>query len=433
MTKVPFKTLSLAVLFAASAPVFAKTEIQWWHAMGGALEGHLKEITSGFNASQDDYEVLPVNKGSYADTMTAAISAFRAGQQPTIVQVYEVGTATMMAAEGAIYPVEDLLAKYGKALDKSAYLPAVTSYYQTPEGKLLSMPFNSSTPVLWYNKDMFAKAGVENPPATWAEMDSAGKKLRAAGYKCGYTTSWQSWVLIENFGAWNNIPTGTKENGFAGFDTKFVFNNAERAKRLQTIKDSGNFVYGGRQSESMSLFINQECAMWLGSSASYSSINEQAKFAFGNAMMPYDQDMVKAPQNSIIGGATLWILQGKSDEQYKAAAAFLDYLTKPEVQAQWHKVTGYVPITTAAYDLAKSEGYYNENPYGETAIKSLSLNAPTPNSRGIRFGNMVQVRDVINTELEYLWSGKKTAQQALDSAVEKGNQLLRDFERNNVK
>ena len=425
--------LSLLIAACLSPALFAKTEIQWWHAMGGALEKNLEAITDGFNASQDRYEVIPVNKGNYRDTMTAAISAFRAQQQPTIVQVYEVGTATMMAAKGAIYPVEDLITDYGGTLDKSAFLPAVISYYETPEGKLLSMPFNSSTPVLWINRDMFAKAGIQKPPKTWAQMDAAAAELRKAGFPCGYTTAWQSWVLIENYSAWNNLPMGTEENGFAGFNTRFTFNNPQLIHRLQTIKDSGNFVYGGRNDDAMTLFLNQKCAMFLESSASYSGIAEGARFAFENAMMPYDQDVVEAPQNSIIGGATLWVLRGKSDAQYEAAAAFLDYLSKPEVQAKWHQDTGYVPITTAAYRLAKEQGYYKKNPYGETAIEQLALHRPTVNSRGIRFGNMAQIRDVINTELETLWSGKKTAREAMDAAVKKGNALLRAFEKENVR
>lgn len=424
------KTL-LAAAFATlfSTTILAKTQIQWWHAMGGSLEKNLQEITDGFNKSQNDYEIIPVNKGSYADTMTAAISAFRAKQQPAIVQVYEVGTATMMAAKGAIYPVEDLFAKYGEKLDKSSYLPAVIAYYQTPEGKLLSMPFNSSSVVMWYNKDAMKKAGVEHVPTNWSEMDAAGKKFREAGYECGYTFSWQSWVMIENYSAWNDIAMGTKEDGFAGFDAEFTFNNDHVINRLQTIKDSGNFVYGGRRSDSTSLFINQKCPIWLGSSGSYSGIKEQAKFAFGAAPMPYDDAFRKAPQNSIIGGATLWVLQGKSDEEYKGTAAFLKYLSQPEIQKRWHEETGYVPITTAAYELAKKEGYYDKLPDAEVAVKELSLNQPTVNSRGIRFGNYPQVRDVINTEMENIWSGKKTAKQAMDDAVAKGNELLRQFEK----
>ncbi len=418
-----------AVGFATTAG--AVTEIQWWHAMGGTNGERVNKIAEDFNATQSDYKVVPVYKGNYTETMTAAIAAFRAKEQPTIVQVFEVGTATMMAAKGAVYPVEDLMADTGTPFDKAGYLPAVISYYQTPEGKLLSMPFNSSTPVLWYNKDALDAAGAK-VPTTWDEVKEASEKLVANGMDCGFSFGWQSWVMLENYSAWHDLPFATKENGFAGFDAELVFNNDAVVNRLQQIADwqgAKLFKYGGRRGDSLPMFTNGECGMWLNSSAYYGSIKGQAKFNFGQTMLPVDTAVRDKPQNSIIGGATLWVLSGKSDEQYKGAAKFLAYLSTPEVQAWWHQETGYVPITTAAYELSRSQGFYEKNPGTDTAIKQLSLNTPTPNSKGIRLGNFVQIRDVINEELEALWAGDKTAKEAMDSAVERGNVLLRKFER----
>ena len=415
--------------FATNA--IAQTEIQWWHAMGGANGERVEKIANDFNATQSDYKIVPVNKGNYTETMTAAIAAFRANEQPAIVQVFEVGTATMMAAKGAIYPVEQLMKDTGEPFDKSGYLPAVISYYQTPDGDLLSMPFNSSTPVLWYNKDALDAAGAE-VPTTWAGVKSASEKMVANGMKCGFSFGWQSWVMIENYSAWHNIEMGTKENGFAGFDAEFSFANDAVVNRLQTIADMQKdnlFTYGGRRGDSLPLFTNGECGMWMNSSAYYGSIKTQAKFNFGQTMLPLDEGVAKSAQNSIIGGATLWVLAGKSDAEYKGTAKFLNYLSSAEVQAWWHQETGYVPITTAAYELSKEQGFYDSNPGTDTAIKQLSLNTPTPASRGIRFGNFVQVRDVINEELEALWAGDKTAAEAMATATERGNALLRKFER----
>ncbi len=415
--------------FAASA--MAQTEIQWWHAMGGANGERIDKIAADFNATQSDYKIVPVNKGNYTETMTAAIAACRAGEQPTIVQVFEVGTATMMAAEGAIYPVEKLMMDTGEPFDKSDYLPAVISYYQTPDGELLSMPFNSSTPVLWYNKDALDAAGAE-VPTTWAGIKTASQKLVDNGMKCGFSFGWQSWVMVENYSAWHNLEMGTKENGFAGFDTEFTMANEAVINRLDDIASmsEGNlFVYGGRRGDSLPLFTSGECGMWMNSSAYYGSIVKQADFAFGQTMLPLDEEVASAPQNSIIGGATLWVLQGKSEEEYKGTAKFMTYLSSPEVQAWWHQETGYVPITTAAYELSKEQGFYESSPGTDTAILQLSLNTPTPASRGIRFGNFVQVRDVINEELEALWAGDKTATEAMAAATERGNTLLRKFER----
>ncbi|MCR9255829.1 MAG: sn-glycerol-3-phosphate ABC transporter substrate-binding protein UgpB [Alphaproteobacteria bacterium] len=434
-----FKTATVGLMTTVfAAPSLAATEIQWWHAMGGKLGEKVEELANGFNASQSDYKVVPVNKGNYTETMTSTIAAFRAGEQPHIVQVFEVGTATMMAAEGAIYPVYELMEDAGVAFDQSEYLPAVISYYQTTDNKLLSLPFNSSTPVLWYNKDAFKAAGLdpENPPKTWADMAAASEKLMAAGNECAFSFGWQSWVMLENFSAWHNLPLGTMENGFAGLGAEFVFaDQPETVKHFEMLAQyakDGVFDYGGRRGESLPKFTNGECAMWMNSSAYYASMVAQAQFEFGQGQLPYHADVAGAPQNSIIGGATLWVLQGHESPEYKGVAEFFKYLSSAEVQADWHQATGYVPITTGAYDLSKEQGFYESNPGTDTAIVQLSLNQPTPNSRGLRFGNFVQIRDIINEEMEAIWSGQKTAAEGLADAQRRGNDLLRQFEADNT-
>ncbi|HHS82416.1 MAG TPA: sn-glycerol-3-phosphate ABC transporter substrate-binding protein UgpB [Devosia sp.] len=431
LSKYAIGALALALMGGMPMAAHAQIEIQWWHAMGGANGERVDKIAADFNASQSEYKVVPSYKGNYTETMTAAVAAFRAHQQPDIVQVFEVGTATMMAAKGAVYPITDLMKDQGMDFDQSAYLPAVVSYYQTSDGDLLSMPFNSSTPVLWYNKDAFEKAGIDGPPTTWDELNADAQKLLDSGMKCGYSFGWQSWVMIENYSAWHNIPMGTKENGYAGLDTRFTFNNDAVINRIQSIADSqasGIFKYGGRRGDSLSLFTSGECGMWMNSSAYYGSMVSQAKFNFGQSMLPLDTAVADKPQNSIIGGATLWVLRGQPDDHYKGVAEFMKYLSSPEVQAWWHQETGYVPITTAASELSREQGFYEKNPGTDTAIKQLSLNPPTPNSRGLRFGNFVQIRDIINEELEAVWAGSKTAKQAMDDAVARGNDLLAKFE-----
>ena len=433
------RKLTLAITTAlamgsVSISAFAATEVQWWHAMGGVNGERVNKIAEDFNNTQSEYEVVPVYKGNYTETMTAAIAAFRAKQQPHIVQVFEVGTATMMAAEGAVYPVEQVMKDSNEPFDKSTYLPAVISYYQTSEGELLSMPFNSSTPVLWYNKDAFGKAGIDAVPSTWDEMKSASEKLVAAGYKCGFSFGWQSWVMMENYSAWHDLEIGTMENGFTGLGTEFTFNNDAVKNRLAAVAEwsaDNLFKYGGRRGDSLSMFTNGECGMWMNSSAYYGSIKSQAEFEFGQSMLPLDTSVADKAQNSVIGGATLWVLRGHEQEDYAGVAKFMTYLSSPEVQAWWHQETGYVPITTPAYELSQKQGFYDSNPGTDTAIKQLSLNTPTANSRGLRFGNFVQIRDIINEEMEAVWNGSKTAAQAMDDAAERGNGLLRKFEKAN--
>lgn len=415
----------------------AQVQINWWHAMGGELGDMTAAVAEGFNASQSDYQVNAVYRGNYTETMTAAIAAFRAREQPHIVQVFEVGTASMMAARGAIYPVYELMGEHGVDWDPEIYLPAVVGYYSDSDGNMLSMPFNSSTPVMYYNKDAFAAAGLdpEAPPTTWAELEEAGRAIVTAGAApCGFTTAWQSWVQLENFSALHNVPFATRSNGFDGLDTEFRFDSDLHKRHIANMKawqDEGIFRYGGRRSDSAPLFYSGECAMYMNSSAAQAGVRANTDFEFGVAMLPIYDDVEGAPQNSIIGGATLWVLQGHSPEQYEGVAAFFQYLSQPEVQADWHQKTGYLPITLEAYHLSDQQGYYAANPGTDVSIKQMTLNDPTENSRGLRLGNFVQIRDIINEEMEEIWSGNKTAEQALDDAARRGNDLLRQFEADN--
>lgn len=419
--------------FTTSA--WATTEIEWWHAMSGQLGETVNHIVKGFNASQNDYELKAVYKGNYTETMTAAIAAFRAKKQPHIVQVFEVGTASMMAAKGAIYPIHQLMADAGELFDSKRYLSAVIGYYTTTDGKLLSMPFNSSTPVLYWNKDAFKKAGLTRAPETWQEVGEFSKKLVDNGtVQCGFTTGWQSWVQLENFSAWHNIPFATKDNGFSGSDTEMKFNSPTHVKHIQQLANWQKdkiFVYGGRRSVGSAKFVEGECAMLTNSSAAYGGIKASAKFDFGTSRLPYWSGVAGAPQNSIIGGATLWVLRGGTAAEYKGVAKFMTYLSSIESQTYWHKNTGYVPITNDSYQRVKDSGYYQTDAGADrdVAILQMSSKAPTGNSKGLRLGNFVQARDIINEELEAIWAGKKTAQQGLDDAVKRSNVLLRKFER----
>jgi sn-glycerol 3-phosphate transport system substrate-binding protein len=427
--------LLMASLFSLSfaGQAVAATEVHFWHAMGGQLGQIVDKFATDFNASQSDYEIKAIYKGNYTETMTSAIAAFRAKEQPHIVQVFEVGTATMMAAEdkGAVYPVYKLMKDAGEQFDQRDYLPAVISYYTTTDNKLLSLPFNSSTPVLWYNKTKLEELGLK-VPTTWAELEAAAAKAKDAGVSAPLCFGWQSWTQIENYLAWHNVEMGTKENGFAGLDTTFTFNNDHVVNHIQRIADMGAkglFEYGGRRGDSRAKFVNGESIFWINSSAYYGGFKKDIKdFEFGQAMLPLDTDVAAAPQNSIIGGATLWVLSGHETEEYKGVAKFFKFLSGPQQQAYWHQKTGYVPITTAAYELSKLQGFYKSNPGTDTAIKQLSLNEPTPASKGLRFGSFVQIRDIINEEMEAVWSGQKSAREAMDKAVKRGNILLRKFE-----
>jgi sn-glycerol 3-phosphate transport system substrate-binding protein len=421
---------------ALVSPARAATDIMWWHAMSGELGKQVEKLAADFNASQSEYRIVAVYKGNYTETVTAAIFAFRSRSQPAIVQVNEIATATMMAARGAIYPVFELMRDQSVPFSPAAYLPAVTSYYADVGGNMLSFPFNASTPILYYNKDLFRAAGLdpEVAPKTWPEVGAAAKRLLAAGARCGFTTSWPSWINVENFSAYHNLPLATRANGFGGLDAELVFNNplvVRHVARLAEWQATKVFDYSGRGQAAEPRFQKGECGIFIGSSGTRADIKANSKFEVGYGMMPYWPDVQGAPQNTIIGGATLWVLRDRPRAEYSGVAKFFAFLSKPEVQAAWHQNTGYLPITRAAFDLTRAQGFYDRNPGASISIEQITAKPPTDNSKGIRLGSFVLIRDVIDDELEQAFSGKRSAQAALDLAVERGNRLLRQFERAN--
>jgi sn-glycerol 3-phosphate transport system substrate-binding protein len=424
---------ALAAATVFSSPAQAQTEIQWWHSMTGANNTGVNELAAKFNSTQKDYKVVPVFKGSYPESMTAAIAAFRAGNPPHILQVFEVGTATMMGAKGAIVPVAKVMADAKEPFDPKAYLPTVTGYYSDSKGNMLSYPFNSSTVVFYVNKDAFKKAGLdpEKAPRTWKEFGAAAEKLKASGQECVYTTGWPAWMHIENFSAWHNVPIGTKQNGMAGTDTEFRVNSPLHVRHVAMLGDmakKGVFTYSGRRNEAEGRFASGECAMMTSSTGAQGTIRRTAKFDWSVNFIPYHDDIKGAPQNSVIGGASLWVMAKKPAADYKGVAKFFSFLSQPEIQMHWHTSTGYVPITLAAYEMTKKSGFYEKNPGHELAVRQLTNKPPTENSKGLRFGNYVQGREVIEEEMEAVFSGKKDAQSAMNDAVRRGNDILRKFE-----
>lgn len=424
---------SLAALGATNAQ--AQTEIQWWHSMGGALGEWVNDLAKDFNASQKDYKVVPVFKGSYDESMTAAIAAFRSGNAPHVLQVFEVGTATMMASKGAIVPVAEVMKKAGVTFDPNAYVPAVAGYYTAPNGQMLSFPFNSSTTVFHYNKDAFKAAGLdpEKPPKTWPEVALAAGKLKASGHKCPFTTSWVSWTQLESFAAWHNTEFATKGNGMRGLDARLSFNGPLHVRHIENLANmakTGLFVYKGRGNAADATFVSGECAMTTGSSALYGNIKRNSKFASGISTLPYYPDVENTPQNTVIGGASLWVMSGKKDQDYKGVAQFFAHLSKAEEAAKSHQRTGYLPLTKASYELTEKSGFYKQNPGTDVSVEQM-IRKTTDKSRGIRLGNFVQIRTINDEELEGVWSGKKTAKEALDTAVKRGNEQLERFQKAN--
>ena len=421
--------VALGALVAGAGQAVAVTELQWWHAMSGANNEVVDTLAKEFNESQDAYKITPVFKGTYPETLNAGIAAFRAKQPPAIIQVFDVGTGVMMGAEGAVMPVADVLEAGGYNFDKSNYLPGIVAYYSKPDGTMLSFPYNSSSPILYYNKDIFEKAGldVDSPPETWQDVFAAARTIKESGAaECGYTSTWLTWIHLENFAAWNNVAYGTNENGLAGTDVELKLNEPLYVQHFQDIADlakDGIFRYGGRTSEAKQLFLSGECGILTESSGGLGDIVKSG-MNYGIGQLPYDANAEGAPQNTIPGGASLWVFGGKSDEEYKGIGEFFKFLSQTEVQQQLHEKSGYLPVTMEAYEATKKSGFYDKNPGRETPITQMMGKEPTANSKGVRLPNLPQIRDIENEQFEALLAGKQDAQTTMDNIVRLGNEAI---------
>lgn len=410
---------------AAAEPV----QIDWWHAMGGRLGEVVNDIATQFNASQSEYKVIPTYKGNYEETLTATIAAFRGGEQPNFVQVFEAGAATLMGAPGALIPVEDLLKNNGINFNIEDYISGVRYFYADESGKMVGMPFNSSTPILYYNVEALEKAGV-TPPKTWEEFQSTtAPALKAAGYVPA-AQSHLPWIFTENFMSRHNLQFATLDNGYGEGTPKLLVNNDALKAHFSAVKgwvDDGLFgYYGAGWGDNQTPFENKEVAMWMGSSASFGGLSKSVDFEFSATYLPYWEGVNAEPTNTFIGGAALWALTGHDKDENKATAEFFNFLTSPEVQFFWHKETGYVPITNAAYDLAKAEGWYNETPQAEVGITQLTLPGGDW-TKGYRLGFYVQIRDIMNREYGRIMNGETTVDKAFEVIEKEGNQLLERF------
>lgn len=422
--------LKAAALSLVAAPAFAETEISWWHAMGGQLGETVNQIAADFNASQDDYKITPIYKGSYEETLTAGIAAFRAGEQPNIMQVFDAGAATVIGAKGATVPVADLLADNGVNFDINDYIAGVRYFYADADGKMIGMPFNSSTPIMYFNVDALAKAGVD-APKTWEEFSAT---TAPALIEAGYTPLSQShlpWIFTENFMSRHNLPFATNDNGYTGTDTKILVNNDAIKAHFTALtewQEAGKFEwFGTGWGDNAKPFEDGKVAMWLGSSGSFGGLlKKDLGFEFSATMLPYWEGVTTEPTQTFIGGAALFAMAGKSAEENKATAEFFRFLTSSDVQYFWHQATGYVPITEAAYAQAKTDGHYDRFPAAEVGIQQLTL-AAGDNTKGYRMGFYVQIRDVMNREYGRILTGETDVDTAFEAIEAEANKLLERF------
>ncbi len=425
------KTLVAATAFAmtAQAALAETTQITWWHGMGGANEQVINQVAEKFNAAQSACAITPVSKGTYEEALAAGIAAFRSGEQPNILQVFDAGAATIINAKGATIPAEDILAQNGHKLDRDAFIDGIRYFYADANGKFIGMPFNSSAPIMYVNDDAMKKAGV-TPPKTWAEFEAIAPKLKEAGYT-PLVASQLTWMFFENYFSRNNVQMASNNNGYDGFEgTELHATSPELLAfwtRVKDWHDKGLFgYYGAGWADNQKPFEEGKVALWIGSSGSFGGLSKTAVMPFSADFLPYDETVKDGNKSSFIGGASLFAMSGKPEAENKCTADFFNFLTTTDIQKFYHQATGYVAITKAAYEASKAEGWYEKHPQAEVGIKQLLL--PQGEwSKGYRLGFYPQIRVIEEREYNKIFAGETTVEDAFKTIETEGNELLAKF------
>ncbi len=423
-----FSLAAVSIALTATSSL-AATNITWWHGMAGRNGEVINEVAQKFNAAQTACALTPVSKGTYEEALASGIAAFRSGEQPNILQVFDAGAATIINAKGAVVPAEDLIKEAGYDFDRNAFIEGVRYFYADSDGKFVGMPFNSSAPIMYINDEALKKAGVE-APKTWEEFEQIAPKLKEAGY-IPLVQAQLTWQFTENFFSRNNIQFATNNNGYdTVVDTKLKVTDPNLVMMFEKLKawaDEGYFAYyGAGWADNQKPFEENKVALWIGSSGSFGGLQKTAQMPFSATFLPYWGSITGAGTNSFIGGAALFAMAGKPAEENKCVADFFQFLTSPEIQKFYHQATGYVAITKEAYELAKSEGYYEKTPAAEVGIKQLMLPGGEW-SKGYRLGFYPQIREIMEREYGRIFSGETTVKDAFDTIEREGNELLARF------
>ena len=422
--------LGLALIGTAAAA--EKVKFEYWYGLTGDLGAVVLETCNRFNAAQADYEAVCVGQDGYEKAVQNTIAAFRAEKHPTLLQSFDAGTADLMLS-GEFYPVTQLMADTGVTVDWADYFPGIANYYSSSKGEFFSMPWNSSTPMYYFNKDMFAKAGLTEAPLTWEGMEAALVKLKESGAACGLAYAPSSWIDMEQFSMAHNVPVASNNNGYDGLNTEMLYNTTLHVKHMENIQ---RWIEGGFASirtaaagkSARDSFVEGECAVFFSSIADHNTVHKlKPAFAWDVQMIPTYEGVVR--HNTVVGGASLWVLSGKTPEEYKAAATYLAFLATKEEQQFLLENTGYIPVTKSTYDALLAEGFYTKEPFinRDLAMKSLTYTEPGPLTRGIRLGGMIQIRSEWTAEVEAALAGQKTMKEALETAASRGNDILVRF------
>jgi sn-glycerol 3-phosphate transport system substrate-binding protein len=424
------KALTAALSVVLGTAVMAQSvTVEFWHTFGDPKRGGwIQAKADAFNKANPNVKVVPVFKGSYPDILQAATLAARQGKPPALVQMYEIGSQFALDS-GIFQPVGGI-----GALDTSDYIKPVLNYY-TIGGKVNSIPFNSSSPVLYYNKDLMKKAGLDpnKPPMTYGEITAACAKIAAAnlGVKC-FGVSLNGW-FFEQWMAQQGALLANNGNGRKGRATEVLL-TSEPAKRivswLKDMNDKGYYTYTGKLEDwdgSDAIFTDAKVVFHVTSTADIVNIGDAAKktgFEMGVGMLPIP-DGVKR-NGVVIGGASLWISKGIPQPQAEAARDFALFMTGTENMAEWHKLTGYYPVRLSAVEALKKEGWLNEKAPQLVAFNQLLQTEPNEATAGALIGPFQQVRRIVEEAIQKVFSGT-SVDAALTEAKAKADAALKEY------
>ncbi|WP_010140862.1 extracellular solute-binding protein [Oceanicola sp. S124] len=421
------KSALSALALMVAAPVAQAADFEFWYGNTGTGEEAIQSACTAFNESQSEHRVSCVGQGSYETGMQKAIAAYRSQQHPVLIQFFDAGTLDLMLS-GAVLPVQDV----APDVDWGDYINGARSFYETSTGELFSQPYNGSTLIFYGNRELLAQAGVDELPQTWEGVIEAARVLKDAGIDCPFTTDAHPWRVLEQFSARHGLSIASRNNGYGGLDAEYTFNTGPVAEHLQNLaawRDEGLVKLDADTAAGKytTAFNSGECAMMEGSTGSYgaafAALGDKVEIAMAPMYEGYDR------HNTLIGGASIWVMKGHDEPSYNGARAFLDFLRGDAQQIEFTRITGYVPVTNSGLAALEAAGLSGDPQFATAGVGVESLNQPaSEDSRGVRLGFYVQFRDIFMEETQKAFTGGQDMQAALDAAAARGNDLLRRFE-----
>nr|WP_237729807.1 ABC transporter substrate-binding protein [Petrotoga sp. 8T1HF07.NaAc.6.1] len=422
----------VSLLSVLSFPV----TIEFWHAMSGDRIALIEDIVSDFEEAYPDIKVNAQYSGSYPETLNKLIAGVQSGNAPHIVQIYEIGTRLMIDS-GVIVPVQDLLDQ-DDSYDVGVLLEPILNYYKV-DGKLYSMPFNSSTALLYYNKTLFEEAGLDpnRPPQTYEELLEYSRiltKKDSRGNTVQYGLTWptHSWI-IEQLMAAADAPLVNNDNGRTARATEAVFNSEAGLKIFELfdqLNKEGLILNTAREDWNAAgqNFVSGRAAMNFFSTSDVKVFQEGLEsngYELGTAFLPVPDISVSG--GPVIGGASLWLIDGHTDEETKAAWEFLKFVNREDQQIRWHQGTGYFPVRKDAIQRLHYEEFYAENPNYFTSLLQLLLAKRDFNSAGAVIGVFPETRETIEIAYERMVDGQMTPEEALSWAESRVTELIQEY------